>query len=425
MTTATSQPPRRAATIFIFITVVLDMLAMSLIIPVLPKLIQSLDKGSMAYTAEVVGVFATVFAVMQFVISPIQGALSDRYGRRPIVLASNFGLGADYVVMALAPSLPWLFVGRLIAGAMSGSVAAAYAYLADVTEPEKRAASFGLIGAAAGIGSIVGPAIGGQLAAIDLRAPFWVAGLLSLANGVYGLMVLPESLARDQRVPIDWRQMNPLGSLWWLLRGYPVLIVMVVAAMLLALVNSGVNAVAVLYTIYRYHWTPGDIGILLTGFGVATFAAQALLLGPAVKWLGERATMLAALLLTVVGLVMFGRSADGFAFELGIPFMALGAMAAPMIASFFSRTVKPTEQGRLQGAWTSINSLMGVFAPGLFMAIFANAVGKDEHSNLAGGPFFVAAGMVAVAAGLAAWGTLHKPQGQTPTQTQTLDAPPS
>ena len=410
MTIATPRSPRRAATIFIFVTVVLDMLAMSLIIPVLPKLIQSLDKGPMSYTAEVVGVFATVFAVMQFVVSPIQGSLSDRFGRRPIVLASNFGLGIDYVVMALAPSLPWLFVGRLIAGAASGSVSAAYAYLADVTEPDKRAASFGLIGAAAGVGSIIGPVIGGQLALFDLRAPFWVAGLLSLANGLYGLFVLPESLAKDQRVPIDWRQMNPVGALWWLLSSYPRLAIMIVAAMLLSLVNSGVNAVAVLYTIFRYHWSTGDIGILLTGFGVATFAAQALLLAPAAKWLGERATMLAALLLTIVGLVMFGRSVDGFAFELGIPFMALGAMAAPMIAAFFSGAVKPTEQGRLQGAWTSINSLMGVFAPGLFMAIFANAIGKEDRPYLAGAPFLVAAGMVAMAAGLAAWATTHPPK---------------
>jgi DHA1 family tetracycline resistance protein-like MFS transporter len=407
MTKSTARSPRGAATTFIFITVVLDMLAMSLIIPVLPRLIQSLDRGNMAYTTEVVGVFATVFAVMQFAVSPVQGALSDRFGRRPIVLASNFGLGADYVVMALAPSLPWLFVGRLIAGVASGSVSAAYAYLADVTDSDDRAASFGLIGAAAGIGSIVGPVIGGQLSALDLRAPFWVAGALSLANACYGMFVLPESLPKDQRARLDWRQLNPVGALWWLLRTYPALLPMVIAALLLSLASQGANVIAPLYTIARYHWAPRDIGLLLTGFGVATFAAQAGMVRLIVKWPGERATTIAGLLLSIVGLSLFGWAESGTQFWFGVPFLALGALSGPMLAAYFSRAVSPSEQGRLQGAWTSINSLMGVFAPGLFTLIFASVVHDEGPRSWIGAPFLVAAGMIALAAGPVAWGTRH------------------
>jgi DHA1 family tetracycline resistance protein-like MFS transporter len=404
---STPRRSRGAATSFIFITVVLDMLAMSLILPVLPRLIQTLDHGAMSYTTTVVGVFATVFAVMQFVVSPIQGALSDRFGRRPIVLASNFGLGADYIVMALAPNLPWLFVGRLIAGAASGSVAAAYAYLADVTEPEKRAASFGLIGAAAGIGSIVGPAIGGQLAAFDLRAPFWVAGALSLTNAMYGLFVLPESLPKDCRHPLDWKQLNPLGALWWLLSTYPRLVPMAGAACLLTLAAQGANVIAPLYTIARYHWSPANIGLLLTGFGVATLVAQAGLVNFVAKWPGERATAILGLLLSIVGLGLFGWAETGAQFWFGVPFMALGSLALPMLAAFFSRMVSPNEQGRLQGARASIDSLMGVFAPGLFAAIFANVVHDEGPRSWIGAPFIVAAGMIAGAAGLVAWATRH------------------
>jgi len=407
MTMSTPRARRGAATSFIFITVVLDMLAASLIFPVLPRLIQTLDHGAMSYTTEVVGVFATVFAVMQFAISPIQGALSDRFGRRPIVLASNFGLATDYLVMALAPNLPWLFVGRLIAGVASGSVSAAYAYLADVTEPDKRAASFGLIGAAAGIGSIVGPVIGGQLSTFDLRAPFWVAGALSLANAMYGLFVLPESLPKECRAKLDWRQLNPAGALWWLLRTYPALVPMVVAALLLSLASQGANVVAPLYTIARYNWTPTAIGLLLTGFGVATFAAQAGLVGLVAKWPGERATTIIGLVLSIIGLVLFGWAESGTQFWFGVPFLALGALSGPMLAAYFSRAVSPTEQGRLQGAWTSINSLMGVFAPGLFAAVFANVVHDTGPRSWIGAPFLVAAGMIAAAAVLVTWATRH------------------
>jgi multidrug resistance protein len=214
---------RRAALIFIFLTVTFDMLALGVIIPVLPKLVQSFVGGDYAHAAEIVGVMGTLWAVMQFFFAPVQGALSDRFGRRPIVLLSNFGLGCDYIFMALAPNLMWLFIGRAISGVTSASVSTASAYIADVTPPEKRAAAFGMIGAAFGIGFVLGPAIGGLLGNENPRLPFFVAAGLSLANALYGFLILPESLARDRRRPFAWRRANPVGALN-LLRREPALL---------------------------------------------------------------------------------------------------------------------------------------------------------------------------------------------------------
>jgi len=205
--------PRRAALVFIFITVVLDMLALGMIVPVLPKLVEDFVGGNTARAAEIYGLFGTVWALMQFVFSPVLGALSDRFGRRPVILLSNFGLGLDYIVMALAPDVSWLFVGRVISGITSASTSTAYAYIADVAPPEKRAAGFGMLSAAFGLGFVVGPAIGGVLGNIDPRLPFWVAAGFSFLNYMYGLLVLPESLSMERRERFSWRRANPMGSL--------------------------------------------------------------------------------------------------------------------------------------------------------------------------------------------------------------------
>src|SRR6267378_6289311 len=205
--------PRRAALAFIFVTVVLDMLALGMIVPVLPKLVEDFVGGNTARAAEIYGLFGTVWALMQFIFSPVLGALSDRYGRRPVILISNLGLGLDYLVMALAPSLAWLFVGRIISGITAASFSTAYAYIADVTEPEKRAGAFGMVGAAFGVGFVLGPAVGGLLGTLDPRLPFWVAAAFSLANAAYGYFVLPESLPRERRTAFSWARANPVGSL--------------------------------------------------------------------------------------------------------------------------------------------------------------------------------------------------------------------
>jgi DHA1 family tetracycline resistance protein-like MFS transporter len=211
---------RRAAIAFIFITILLDMLALGMIIPVLPKLIESFMGGDTASAAKIYGIFGTVWAFMQFVSMPVMGALSDRFGRRPVILLSNLGLGLDYILMALAPSLRWLFVGRVISGVTAASVSTAMAYVADVTPTERRAAGFGMMGVAFGAGFVLGPAIGGILGSVDPRLPFWAAAVASLANAAYGFLILPESLPPERRRAFEWRRANPLGSLR-LLRSHP------------------------------------------------------------------------------------------------------------------------------------------------------------------------------------------------------------
>jgi DHA1 family tetracycline resistance protein-like MFS transporter len=399
MTGTTAPGRRRGATLFIFVTVVLDTMALGLIVPVLPKLIGALGGGGVAQTATIFGLFATVFAVMQFLISPVQGALSDRFGRRPIILASNFGLGVDYLIMALAPNLAWLLAGRVLSGVAAGSAPAAYAYVADVTPPERRAQRFGLMFAAQAIGAALGPALGGLLSDIDLRAPFWAAAGFSLANALFGLFVLPESLPPGLRARIDWSHFNPFGALVWLLRTHPRLVGMVVVAFLLSLASQGVNSVAVLYAIFRYHWTPRDIGILLTVYGVASLAVQATLVSTAERLVGARAAMIGALALTTGGLMVFALAANGLQFSLAVPLLALGAISGPMMAGYFSGAVREDEQGRLQGAWSSVNSMMGLVAPGLFTLIFAHSVASGSLPGLA---FVVAAAMIAVAVDIAA-----------------------
>src|SRR5215472_4501154 len=237
--------PRQAAFAFVFITVLLDMLALGMVIPVLPKLIESFVAGDTARASEFVGLFSSVWALMQFLFSPVQGALSDRFGRRPVILVSNFGLGLDYVVMALAPNLMWLFAGRVISGICAASISTAFAYIADVTPPEQRSARFGMIGAAFGVGFVIGPAVGGMLGALDPRLPFWAAAGFSLLNGLYGLTVLPESLPPDRRMPLSWRHANPVGSLM-LLRSHHELLGLAAVNFLAQMAHVALPAVFVL-----------------------------------------------------------------------------------------------------------------------------------------------------------------------------------
>jgi len=399
MAGTTAPRARRGATVFIFVTVVLDAMALGLIAPVLPKLIGVVGGGGVAATATIFGLFGTVFALMQFLISPVQGALSDRFGRRPVILASNLGLGVDYVIMALAPNLGWLLAGRVLSGLAAGSAPAAYAYVADVTAPERRARRFGLMFAAQAIGAALGPALGGVLDDLDLRAPFWAAAALSLANGLFGLFVLRESLPPERRTRIDWSHFNPFGALTWLVRAYPRLVGMVVVAFLLSLASQGVNSIAVLYAIDRYRWTPRDIGVLLTAYGVAGLVAQATLVSTAEHLFGARRAMIGSLGLTTAGLVVFALAGNGFLFSLAVPLLALGAISGPMMAGYFSGAVGENEQGRLQGAWSSVNSIMGLVAPGTFTLIFAATVSSGSESSL-GLAFMVAAMLVAAAVGI-------------------------
>ena len=285
-------PRRRAAVAFIFVTVLIDMLSFGIIIPVLPHLIIELVGGSIARAAVWASGFGTAFMLMQFLFSPIQGALSDRFGRRAVILISCCGLGADFIVMALAPMLWLLFIGRAISGICAASFTTANAYIADITPREKRSAAFGLLGAAFGLGFIIGPALGGFLGHIWIRLPFWVAAGLSLANFCYGLFVLPESLPVERRSRrLEWQHANPLGSLV-LLKRYPQVFSLAVVFFLISLAQYSLNATFVLYTDYRFGWGIKTVGLALGLVGLCTAIVQAGLVRPLAPRLGDRRLML-------------------------------------------------------------------------------------------------------------------------------------
>jgi DHA1 family tetracycline resistance protein-like MFS transporter len=399
-------PRRRAAVIFIFVTVLIDILSFGIIIPVLPHLIIELVGGSIAHAAVWVAAFGTLFMLMQFVFSPIQGALSDRFGRRAVILISSFGLGVDFVVMALAPVLWLLFIGRAVSGMCAASFSTANAYIADTTPREKRAAAFGLLGAAFAIGFIVGPALGGFLGHISIRLPFWVAACLSLLNFCYGFFVLPESLPPERRsVRVDWRHANPLGSLM-LLRRYPQVFALAAVFFLMALAQFSINSTYVLYTDYRFGWGPQIVGYTLALVGLCTGIVQGLLVRPLMPRLGERRMMLTGLAFLIVGYLVFGLAASEWIFVAAIPLLCMGGLAGPAAQSLVTHQVDPAEQGRLQGALTSLQSLAGVFGPALFANLFAVFIGKHAPTtHLPGIAFALAAALALLALFLTARAT--------------------
>ena len=372
MRVAVGKPARAPAVTFIFMTVMLDMLALGMIAPVLPRLIASFLHGDTSAAARMLGLFGTVFAGMQFFCSPILGSLSDRFGRRPVVLLSNFGLGADYLLMAWAPILPWLFLGRVIAGITASSIPTAMAYMADVTPHEKRAAAFGMLNAAFGVGFVLGPALGGVLGSVNPRLPFLVAACLSLVNGCYGLFVLPESLKLENRAKFSWKRANPVGSVAMLGRTN---VIMTMSAVLLLgyVAQQSLMNVYVLYADYRYHWTDRTVGLSLGLVGVFTILYGAFLVRWASKKFGERQCIWMGLIGGALGYTGFALSRTGLLFWFAIPLLNL------------------------------------VIGPGLFTLIFSKAVGAEAIVNLPGLPFFTAAGLLLAAIPVSLWATRKMP----------------
>jgi DHA1 family tetracycline resistance protein-like MFS transporter len=388
--------PGRAAFAFIFVTIFLDMMALGVVIPVLPKLIKSFMGGDTAAAAGIVGYFSSSWALMQFIFQPVLGVLSDRYGRRPVVILSNLGLGVDYIAMALAPSLWLLFIGRLISGITSASFAVAGAYIADVSPPEKRAAQFGMLGAAFGLGFIIGPAIGGFLGDIDLRLPFFGAAALSLANGAYGFFVLPESLPHDRRAPFAWRKANPFGSLKFL-GSNRVLIRIAFAGFLQRFAQGSLPSMYVLYVDYRYGWDAKMVGLALAVTGLAQMVVSGGLVRIAIAKLGERGTMLFGLLCGTAGLWLYGFATTGTAFLSALPLVAIWGLSNPALQSLATRRVGPSEQGQLQGAQASLGSLADMTGPLIFSQIFAAAISLQGLGHIPGAPFFLAGTFVGIA----------------------------
>jgi DHA1 family tetracycline resistance protein-like MFS transporter len=395
---APGEPSRRRAALgFIFAAALMDILAIGVIIPVLPNLVKSFTHGDTAQAADYVGIFGTIFAAMQFLFSPLIGALSDRFGRRPVLLVSIFGLGFDYVLMALAPTIGWLFVGRTISGITAASFSTANAYVADITPPEQRAKSFGLMGAAFGIGFVVGPALGGLLGHIDLRLPFWVSAGLALTNGLYGLFVLPESLPKERRAPFNPAKANPLGA-FELLRSRPELLGLASVIFLFYLAHQVLQSTFVLYTGYRYHWGPGLVGLNLMGVGVGSIIVQTRVVGPFVKKFGERGALYTGLTAGAIGFLIYGTASTGVQFWCGLPIFALMGLVGPGYQGLTTRLVGPTEQGRLQGANSAVMAMAGLIGPLLFTRVFAWSISGGPG---AGTTVYLAAACLLAGLGLA------------------------
>lgn len=387
----------RPAIAFIFVTAVLDIMAMGIVIPVLPALIEEFT-GSNAQAGIYNGLFVTLWAGMQFIFSPVIGSLSDHHGRRPVILISTAGLAADFALMALAPNLWWLAVGRILGGITSSSFTTVFAYMADITPPEGRARAYGLIGAAFSAGFIAGPLIGGVLGEWGPRVPFWAAAALSALAFLYGLFVLPESLPPEKRMAFSWKRANPFGALK-LLRSHPELTGLSAVNFLLYFAHHVFSAVFVLYAAYRYGWSAWEVGLVLALAGALDMLVQGVLVGPLVKKWGDRRTMIFGLFGGATGLAAMGLAPTGLAFALAIVPNALWGFAMPTLQSLMTRRVSESEQGQLQGANMSVASIAGIASPLFFGFVYSMSVGAAPPLPHAGTSFFIAAAVL-LAAGI-------------------------
>ncbi len=401
MTSPTAAPAaprgRQAAFGFIFATALMNAISFGIMIPVLPNLIKQFTGGDFAAASLTNVLFATVWGVMQFFCGPVLGLLSDRIGRRPVLLISLFGLAIDFLFMALAPSLSWLFIGRVINGMTAASFSTAGAYVADVTLPQNRAKAFGWLGSAFSFGFLIGPALGGLLAQQSLRLPFFVAAALTTLNWVYGLFVLPESLAPERRIArFDWRRANPIGSLNFL-RAHSELLDLAFINFLFYLAQNVLPSIFVLYAGYRYHWTPLVMGLTLMGTGALGVAVQLLLVGPIVSRIGERNTLLLGALGGAIGFALYGFAPTGWIYLASAPIFALMNLMQPGLQGLMTRRVGPQEQGQLQGANQSLQGIGSIIGPLVFGTLFAWAVRHDATLHMPGLPIFLASGLLMIA----------------------------
>lgn len=377
--------------LFIFITLVLDVLGIGLIIPVAPRLVEQLLGGGEADAAPYVGYLGATYAAMQFLFAPALGVLSDRVGRRPVILVSLLGSGLDYFALALSPTLAWLFVTRAINGLTGANITAASAYIADVTPPEKRAAGFGMIGAAFGLGFILGPLLGGYLGqTLGIRAPFYAAGALTLINWLYGVFVLPESLPQDRRAPFRVARANPVGALGTLMK-YPMVLGLAVSMFLLNIAQFGLHATWVLYTAHRYGWGPEAVGASLAAVGICAAVVQGGLARKLVPMMGERRSVLFGLLLAIGAYLGYGFATHGWMIYVVIAVTSIGAISQPATQALITQTVHGDEQGTVQGAITSLQSLAGIIGPVIGGTVFAFFISKKAPVYLPGASFLVGA----------------------------------
>lgn len=384
---------RKASLIFIFITILVDIIGIGIIIPVLPSLIENLTAGGLSEASRVGGWLIFAFAIMQFLFAPLMGILSDKYGRRPILLLALTGLGIDYIFHAFAPSIAWLFVGRVFAGITGASVTVATAYIADISTPEKKAQNFGMIGAAFGLGFIIGPVIGGIAAKVNLQLPFLIAASLTLLNVIYGYFVLPESLAPEKRREVDFKRANPIGSLK-LIRKYPIVSGLMFSFFLIYMASQAVQTTWTYYSMYKFKWDEAMVGYSLGVVGIIVAIVQGGFVKHAVKWWGERKTIYRGYFFWIIGLILFAFATEGWMlFAFLLPY-CLGGIASPTLQGVVSNQVADNEQGELQGAMTALISLSAIIGPLLMTNLFYFFTQDKAPFQFPGMPFLVGALLV-------------------------------
>ncbi|REC42216.1 TCR/Tet family MFS transporter [Chryseobacterium pennipullorum] len=384
---------KKHALTFIYITVLIDIIGIGIIVPILPTLITKLSHAeNLSVTAQYMGWFIAVYALMQFLFAPVLGGLSDRYGRRPVLLCSLLGLGIDYLILAMAPDLIWLFVGRVIVGIMGSSVTTATAYISDVTEPEKRGKNFGMISAIAGIGMIIGPVIGGVLGQYGERLPFYAAAGLSFLNLLYGFFVLPESLEATKRRPFSWKTANPIGGMKSLNKEIlaPTLIL---AFALIALAGQSVQSTWNIYVMEKFSWKEDMIGYSMGFLGLLIIVFQGGLIGYFLNKVGQKKSVIIFLSVYCISLLLFGIANRGWMMFAVIAFYALGGMVSPILQALISSKVPDDKQGLLQGSLSSIMSITSIVGPLLMTSVFAYFTAAGSPVFFSGAPFILAAAL--------------------------------
>lgn len=397
---------QKNALLFIFITLLIDCTGIGIIIPVTPKLIQELIGGDISEASKYGGWLAFAYGIMQFLFSSVLGGLSDRYGRRPVLLISLLGLGIDYIFLAFAPTMFWLFVGRIIAGISGASFTTASAYIADISEPEKRAQNFGMVGAAFGIGFILGPLIGGLFADFGSRVPFLIAAGLSLLNAVYGYFVLPESLSQENRRAFDWKRANPIGTFINLKR-HKEIIWLIIAVFLLNIAGQSPQSTWTYYTILKFDWSTKMVGASLAFIGLSIAIVQGGLIRIIVPKLGQKKSVYLGFVFSLIGYVLFAFANHGWMmFAFMVPF-ALGGIAMPAIQGIISNRVPANEQGEMQGAITSLISVTSIIGPVLMTELFYSFTQNNSSLYFPGAPFMMSAILVTISLAIAMF-TLKK-----------------
>jgi DHA1 family tetracycline resistance protein-like MFS transporter len=388
------------ALIFIFITLLIDVTGLGIIIPVFPKLIEQLIHGNISQAASYGGWLTFSYALMQFLFSPVLGGLSDRFGRRPVLLFSLFGFGLDYVLQGFAPNIEWLFIGRLLAGVTGASFTTATAYIADVSPPEKRAQNFGLVGAAFGVGFILGPAMGGFLGQYGPRVPFFVAAGLTMINFLYGLLILPESLAPENRRPFDWRRANPIGSLARLGK-YPVILGLIASLVLIYIAGFAVQGTWTFYTMEKFKWDEKTVGLSLAAIGLSFAIVQGGLSRVLIPKLGQQRSVYVGLVFSAIGFLLFGLANQSWMMFAFMAVYALGGIAGPSVQGIISNQVPANEQGELQGALTSLTSTTSIFGPLIMTNLFSFFTSPKAPIYLPGAPFYLGSLLIIISALLA------------------------